>query len=89
MKTCNETPTRAVPGVAPAIPIHPEQLAIAHRLYRMASTVPPKFPVTVLAGDMIALLNGFWQESRRADQATARLEALSASPAALTPASAN
>jgi hypothetical protein len=31
--------------------------------------------VTVQASDLLALLNGFWQESRRADQAEARLEA--------------
>jgi hypothetical protein len=53
--------------------VHPQQLEVAHRLHSVARSMPAGYPVTVLAGDLLALLNGFWQESRRADQAEARL----------------
>lgn len=69
----------------PPTPVCADQLAIAHRLHLIASTVPPRYPVTVTASDLLALLNGFWQESRRADVAETRLEALTARPTA-TPA---
>lgn len=61
-----------------------DQIAIAHRLHLLASTFPPRYPVTVMAGELMALLNGFWQESRRADQAEARLIALASSQQAGT-----
>jgi hypothetical protein len=64
------------PGIAPPIPVHPDQVGIAHRLHLIASAVPPRYPVTVTARDLLALLNGFWQESRRADQAEMRLQSL-------------
>jgi hypothetical protein len=72
--------TTLPPTVAPAIPVHPEQIAIAHRLHLIASSVPPRYPVTVTAGDLLALINGFWQESKRADVSDARLAALTSSP---------
>lgn len=75
------------PGIAPAVPVHPDQVAIAHRLHSLARSMPSGYPVTVLASDLLALLNGFWQESRRADVAEARLAA-KAGPAS-APASAN
>lgn len=66
------------PGIAPAIPVHPDQIAIAHRLGTAARSLRPGQNVTVMAGDLLALLNAFWQESRRADVAEARLESLTA-----------
>ena len=60
------------------MPVVADQLEIAYRLHLIASSVPAGYPVSVIARDLLALLNGFCAESRRADQATARLEALTA-----------
>ena len=65
------------------------QLAIVHRLGMVARSERPRCPVTIPAGELLALLNGFWQESRRADVAEARLQSLSAFHAADTVVSAN
>jgi hypothetical protein len=67
--------------VAPAIPVHHDQAAAHHRLHLIASSVPPNFEVSVRAGDVIHVLNALLQETRRADQAVARLESLAASAA--------
>src|SRR5262245_53730219 len=64
------------PGIAPPVEVHPQQLDIVNRLHLLASSVPKRCPVTVIAEELLALLNGFWQESRRADQAEARLQGL-------------
>lgn len=77
--------TAELPGLAPAIPLHPDQIAARDRLHLVASSVPPRFQVSVLAGDVIALTNALVQESRRADQALARLETLAAAAAQSTP----
>jgi hypothetical protein len=69
------------PPLAPAIPVHPDQVAAGHRLHLVASSVPPSFQVSVRAGDVIAILNALAQESRRADQALTRLESIAAPPA--------
>jgi hypothetical protein len=70
------------PGIAPAVPVHPEQLQIVHRLHLIASSARPGQAVAVMAHDLLALLNGFQQESRRADVAEAQLAAFTTRDAA-------
>lgn len=74
-------PQPLLPGIAPPIPVVRDQLDIAHRLHLIASSVPAGYFVSIQARDLVALLNGFWSESRRADQAEARLQALTTSRA--------
>jgi hypothetical protein len=69
-------PAKSLPGICPATPIHPEQIRIAHRLHLLTIDVAANYPVTATAGEIRSLLNGFWQETRRADTAEARLAAL-------------
>lgn len=60
--------------------IHPDQLQIVRRLHLTATSSRPSQPVAVMAGDLLALLNGFASESRRADIAEAQLAAVNAQP---------
>lgn len=50
-----------------------DQLAIAQRLHTIATAVRPSDSVCCRASDLLALINGFWHESLRADQALANL----------------
>ena len=70
------TASANTPGIAPPPLVTQEQLDISFRLHLIATAVPPRYPVCIIAGDLVNLLNAFVAESRRADAAEARLRAM-------------
>jgi hypothetical protein len=73
------------PTIAPAIPVHPDQVASSRRLLHCVATAHPSAEISVRASDVINVINALLQETRRADQATARLKTFAASTAQPTP----
>jgi hypothetical protein len=74
--TTNAAAAALPPGIAPPIALHPQQDLARQRLHEAAACLPRSSRIVVAAGDVQDLLNAFLQETRRADQATARLESL-------------